>query len=875
MFFSLEDYKKIEKWLLANSKKDTDFPEGNLPLSGEEVVVMVQDGVNRIIPVKTLLEQVELLEKLDFINITERYDIPPYPLAEAIASVPVDKRQLGQVVSFKNEVGKWDIFQFNGASLDQWQDTSLWRDLFQELPVIQHYLTLGDEENLTSEVVSETSELITYKMSLKDKKHVAKEFSGYGRVFLKKNILDADPGDPNGNGGNFLTQEMMSEKNTIYYIQYDYRIPTGTDLMVPEGSILYFTGGSIEGPGTLSFSDFNYIMGELVSGIITAHIGTAYSQEEEDEEIRALLNDELYASWFDWTAEDINALSFWDNTLIFDKSVTLKAPILIKGGIDCRGKYQLRFSLPGIQVVHHMLEFDGEKVGSPNLKRCVRLQGQNMRAVYGAIIHPQSTNIPIHYHIDMSGVRMLSNGVNLTGILVTPMTVTSEKDGEEISLTSGWGNIVLSGSIASLQSTRSTDKTITGVHIYVPEDAESGYSGTIVVKDFRIITTNGGSSTTANPDNIANILIDCGHYDSNVILDNITIDTAQGKGIVCKTGKVWMHNISHITDSNNKAYLTPAAIQVDADDVSIDGFDMVLKGMKDTNLTSAGIVVNGKNARVRNARMYMDSIGISQMLKLNRAKNFDIEASLSCDFTGGASGTNALLYLTGACSGNLDLAVDYQQILGMVDSLQEHVDLKLKGKTSVALISSSNNFGNIRIHDSDFDCDYLVLVAHASGIEIVGNKLAASVVVNSLNELDNCEICDNIVTLKQFTPPAADTTVPVRGATAENVVIKGNVFKQPTASPTYPKCIMEFPSLTKGIVTDNMFLGDVKAASFGVLVDSVIQDNIVSSEAEDPFVVSETGSSNSIVKDNVVLGGEGIFRNLNADDTDKKHVTIV
>lgn len=871
MFFSLEDYKKIERWLLANSKKDTDFPEGTLPLSGEEVVVLVQDGVNRTIPVKALLEQVELSEKLDFINITERYNTPPYPLAEAIASVPVDKRQLGQVVSFKNEIGKWDIFQFNGISLDQWQDSSLWRNLFQELPVIQHYLTLGDEENLTSEVVSTTPELITYKMSLKDRKHSFAEFSGYGKVFLKKNIQDTDPGDPNGNGGNFLTQDMLSQKNTIYYIQYDYKIPTGTDLMVPSGSVLYFAGGSIDGPGTLSFFDLNYIMGDLVPGVIGAHIGTAYSKEEDDEDVRALLNDELYASWFDWTAADINALSFWDNTLIFDKSVTAKAPISIRGGIDCRGNYQLRFSTTGTYVLPHMIEFDGKKVGSPNLKRNVKLQGQNYRAVCGVIIHPLSTNIPLHYKIDMSGVRMLSNNVNLTGILVTPVTTGNE----EQSVTLGWGNIVLSGSITSLQATRTSDKTITGIHIYVPEDAISGYEGSVVIKDFKIASTSGGGITLSVPENISNILIDCGPYDTDVVLDNVTITNAQGKGIVCKTGKVWMHNIFHHTDTNNKLYLTPAAIQIDTDDVSIEGFDMVVNGMKDTGLSSAGIVVNGKNARVRNARIATDAQGLIDMLKLNSAKNFDIEASMSCPATAPALGICTPLKLLGACSGSLDLTVQYPIIFGIVDSLQEHVDLKLTGETSTTLIGSGSDFGNIRIHDSDFSCDYLISAQHVHGVEVVNSRLHSLVVLNSQNELVNCEICDNIITLKQFTDPALDSKIPVRGSTAGDVVIKGNIFKSPVASPAFSRYTVELPSLTKGIITDNIFLGDVKAVSLGGLTGSIIQGNKISSEAENPFVVSETGASDSIVKDNIVLGSAEGFRNLNADDTDKKYVTIV
>lgn len=46
MFFTQEDYRKIEKWLLANSKKDTQFVEAATPLQGNETIVLVQGGKN-------------------------------------------------------------------------------------------------------------------------------------------------------------------------------------------------------------------------------------------------------------------------------------------------------------------------------------------------------------------------------------------------------------------------------------------------------------------------------------------------------------------------------------------------------------------------------------------------------------------------------------------------------------------------------------------------------------------------------------------------------------------------------------------------------------------------------------------------------------
>lgn len=52
--------------------------------------------------------------------------------------------------------------------------------------------------------------------------------------------------------GNTLTQEMMSEANTIYVIQYDYTL--GENITVPDNCILKFDGGSISG-GTVTLTN--------------------------------------------------------------------------------------------------------------------------------------------------------------------------------------------------------------------------------------------------------------------------------------------------------------------------------------------------------------------------------------------------------------------------------------------------------------------------------------------------------------------------------------------------------------------------------------------------------------------------------------------
>lgn len=86
---------------------------------------------------------------------------------------------------------------------------------------------LPDEEDIT---VSENQTL-----KLKDKEYAPKDYSGMGRVYLRKHYV---------NGVNTLSQHMMRKPNTIYIIQYDYCL-AGQTIEVPENCVLDFQGGSL------------------------------------------------------------------------------------------------------------------------------------------------------------------------------------------------------------------------------------------------------------------------------------------------------------------------------------------------------------------------------------------------------------------------------------------------------------------------------------------------------------------------------------------------------------------------------------------------------------------------------------------------------
>ena len=242
MFFTQEDYRKIEKWLLANSVKDTEFAGASLPLKGNETVAFVQDGKNVNVLLKDLIEQIFLLGVSDFLNVTDKYGESRISLTQAIQLIPYKSRKIGQVITFLDEDGEWKLFQFQGERVNQWNNATLWVNLIKRIQSI----SIIDSEDITATVDNLNQTSLTFA----DKNYNTTDYSGLGRVYLRKNIQRVQ----NPNTGifyntNLLTQQMISKENTIYIIQYDYNLNKQT-ITIPSGCVLLFEGGSISN-GTL------------------------------------------------------------------------------------------------------------------------------------------------------------------------------------------------------------------------------------------------------------------------------------------------------------------------------------------------------------------------------------------------------------------------------------------------------------------------------------------------------------------------------------------------------------------------------------------------------------------------------------------------
>lgn len=273
MFFTQEDYRKIEKWLLSNGIKDTEFVEASTPLQGNETLAFVQKGKNVKVSLKDLIDQIFLLGVSDFLNISDKYKENYISLNQAIALIPNKSRKIGQVITFLNQEGVWKIYQFQGTGVNQWNNTTLWLDLIQRI----QGLDIIDSEDIIPKIsaINQTSLLLA------DKSYNPDDFSGLGRVYLRKNMQKViNPNTGMSYTTNLLTQSMVSKENTIYIIQYDYSLNYQT-LNIQNNSVLVFNGGSIDN-GTLNCNS-TIIVGKFIGN--SSLTGTyTYQDAQADEE---------------------------------------------------------------------------------------------------------------------------------------------------------------------------------------------------------------------------------------------------------------------------------------------------------------------------------------------------------------------------------------------------------------------------------------------------------------------------------------------------------------------------------------------------------------------------------------------------------------
>lgn len=193
-----------------------------------------------------------------------------YTLEGAIVQVPEDIRTVGLKVSFLNNSGLVETWEFAGGAfenIENWKsnedkltdirDEAISKIKEVESDAISNFSSqrvtpdmlsestkqfinasgggtinnLADDEDLVS--VDKGENLSVLKFA--DRAYNLETHIGMGYKILRRNIID---------GKNMLTQDMVNQPHTIYMIQYDFDLD-GATITLPEGCMFDFQGGSI------------------------------------------------------------------------------------------------------------------------------------------------------------------------------------------------------------------------------------------------------------------------------------------------------------------------------------------------------------------------------------------------------------------------------------------------------------------------------------------------------------------------------------------------------------------------------------------------------------------------------------------------------
>ena len=225
----------------------------------QQLVKKERGGGYRDIFPNSYTENVRDKESGEFLDVTLakiNFIFLPYHISKEHTrlQVPFSKRRRGLWISYVIPKGRLVIEYYIGDDIEDsyWQSDAYWfdtngnivdPDVSTAVEQIKEYVDaeIFDKIRLNPEDLERND---SGEIQFSDREYDANNFSGLGRIYLRKNIVD---------GKNILTQDMINSSNTIYIIQYDYDL-NGQTITIPEGCVLQFKGGSISN-GTLIGND--------------------------------------------------------------------------------------------------------------------------------------------------------------------------------------------------------------------------------------------------------------------------------------------------------------------------------------------------------------------------------------------------------------------------------------------------------------------------------------------------------------------------------------------------------------------------------------------------------------------------------------------
>lgn len=263
---------------------------------------------------------------------------------------------------------------------------------------------LPDEEDIT---VTDNQTL-----KLKDKEYAPKDYSGMGRVYLRKHYV---------NGVNTLTQHMMRKPNTIYIIQYDYCLAEQT-IEVPENCVLDFQGGSFRN-GTIVGNETRINAGlDRVFGLGMSIDGNWNIRE-------------TYPEWFGAKPDNTT-----DSTLYIQSALSFAE----------NNKSDLVLS-SGVYIIANTIYVKKQSyvhiIGKGRYKTFIELHSKD---IVNSMIDINSSEVPTYYqYIQIKGISLYVNGNAQYGIYCPKITLSLIDDVSifganyyDLDIEYGWSNMI-------------------------------------------------------------------------------------------------------------------------------------------------------------------------------------------------------------------------------------------------------------------------------------------------------------------------------------------------------------------------------------------------------------------------------------------------